>query len=167
MPSHINFASGLARQAGLDNIHFLEADFRHLDKEEIPSCDFIVCHGVYSWISQENHAAIRKFVKEKLKPGGIFYISYNCLPGWAATAPIQHLYRMFGQSSQGDTLEQVGQAMAKFDQVSATGKGYFGAQQKSIERQLNTIKKHEKTQNRRCLLLHFSLKLYSPIFCCV
>ncbi len=145
MPSHINFASGLARQAGLDNIHFLEADFRQLDKEDIPSCDFIVCHGVYSWISQENQAAIRKFVKEKLKPGGIFYVSYNCLPGWAAKAPIQHLYHMFGHSSQGDTLEQVDQAMAKFDQAFATGKGYFEAQQQSIQKQLNAIKKQEKS----------------------
>lgn len=142
-PSHIAFASGLARQAELDNINFLEADFRHLDKEDIPPCDFIICHGIYSWVSQENQAAIRKFVRDKLKPGGIFYISYNCLPGWAAAAPIQHLYRLFGQSALGDILQRVPQAMEKFDQAFATGKGYF-ALQKPIESKINEIKKHDK-----------------------
>jgi len=31
------------------------------------------------------------FIRQKLKVGGVLYISYNTLPGWAAFAPMRHL----------------------------------------------------------------------------
>jgi hypothetical protein len=35
--------------------------------------------------------AIVDFVRRKLKVGGVLYISYNTLPGWAAFVPMRHL----------------------------------------------------------------------------
>ena len=31
------------------------------------------------------------FIRRKLKVGGVMYISYNSMPGWAVVAPLQHL----------------------------------------------------------------------------
>ena len=46
--------------------------------------DFVGLHGVWSWISNANRAAVVEFLRRKLKPGGVLYISYNASPGWAA-----------------------------------------------------------------------------------
>jgi hypothetical protein len=43
------------------------------------------------WISHDNRQVLVDFVRRKLKVGGVMYISYNTLPGWAAFAPMRHL----------------------------------------------------------------------------
>jgi hypothetical protein len=57
----------------------------------LPDFDFIGLHGIWSWISDENRSVIVDFIRRKLKVGGVLYISYNTLPGWAAFAPMRHL----------------------------------------------------------------------------
>ena len=44
--------------------------------------DYIVCHGVYSWIPQFVRDALMRVVAERLSPEGIAVISFNVLPGW-------------------------------------------------------------------------------------
>jgi len=71
----------LSKSTGLTNLKLREADFRYLETRDLPDFDFITVHGVLSWINAENRKAIQRFVLKKLKPGGILYLSYNCLPG--------------------------------------------------------------------------------------
>lgn len=61
------------------------------NRKDLPDFDFIALHGIWSWISDENRRFIVDFVTRKLKLGGILYVSYNTLPGWAAFAPMRHL----------------------------------------------------------------------------
>lgn len=65
------------------------ADF--CNRADLPDFDFIGLHGIWSWISDVNRTAIVDFVRRKLRPGGILYLSYNAQPGWAAFAPLRHL----------------------------------------------------------------------------
>jgi methyltransferase-like protein/SAM-dependent methyltransferase len=44
--------------------------------------DYIICHGVYSWVPEQVQNKILSICKENLSPTGIAYISYNTLPGW-------------------------------------------------------------------------------------
>src|SRR5690606_20470454 len=60
-------------------------------RDDLPDFDYIGLHGIWSWISDENRAVIVEFIRRKLKVGGVLYISYNTLPGWAAFAPMRHL----------------------------------------------------------------------------
>lgn len=46
------------------------------------SFDYIICHGVYSWVPEPVRAAILKIIGEYLKPFGVAIVSYNVLPGW-------------------------------------------------------------------------------------
>jgi hypothetical protein len=57
----------------------------------LPEFDYIGLHGIWSWISDENRAVIVDLVRRKLKVGGVLYISYNTMPGWASFAPMRHL----------------------------------------------------------------------------
>ncbi|MEI6723735.1 MAG: methyltransferase regulatory domain-containing protein, partial [Betaproteobacteria bacterium] len=45
----------------------------------------------WSWISAENRQLVVDIVRRRLVPGGLFFVSYNCMPGWAAEVPLRHL----------------------------------------------------------------------------
>ena len=86
-PTHIANARGLAEAAGLKNIAFREADFAELSNDAaLPEFDIIALHGVYSWVSAEYRAAIVALIRRRLKSGGLVYISYDAMPGWAGIA---------------------------------------------------------------------------------
>lgn len=74
------------------NAHLVDdafADFAQ--RPDLPEFDYIGVHGIWSWISDENRAVMVDFIRRKLKVGGVLYISYNTLPGWASFAPMRHL----------------------------------------------------------------------------
>lgn len=73
--------SELARTAGLDNVELRAADFESLSPEEIGSVDYVVAHGVYSWIPPAARVALLACVRRCLAPGGIAFLSYNAYPG--------------------------------------------------------------------------------------
>jgi SAM-dependent methyltransferase len=93
MPAHVAEARDFANRAGIDNVHLLENSFADLaaGKVELPRFDFITMHGVYSWVSAQARGEIVAFIERYLKPGGIVYVSYNAMPGWAAALPLQRL----------------------------------------------------------------------------
>jgi SAM-dependent methyltransferase len=96
-PHHIAHAQQLARAAGLANVRFLEGDFLQLaqDPTSLGVFDWITAHGIVSWIPPAVHAALAKLVGACLQPGGVYYTSYNTLPGWLSAMPIQHLLRLW------------------------------------------------------------------------
>ncbi|MCS5710897.1 methyltransferase regulatory domain-containing protein [Candidatus Berkiella aquae] len=44
--------------------------------------DYIICHGVYSWVDNEARRKILQICHDNLSKNGIAYISYNTFPGW-------------------------------------------------------------------------------------
>lgn len=90
-PSQAAFAQELASAAGAGARLFDEAFADFAARSDLPDFDYIGLHGIWSWISDENRKVIVDFVRRKLKVGGVLYISYNTLPGWAAFAPMRHL----------------------------------------------------------------------------
>lgn len=93
-PAHAAHARELAAVTGSD-VHVFDDSFAELAaRPDLPEFDMIAMHGVWSWISDANRAVIVDLIRRKLAPGGIFFISYNVLPGWAATVPLRHLLRL-------------------------------------------------------------------------
>ncbi len=67
---------------GLDNLELRCADILSLG-EELGTFDYILCHGVFSWVSDEVRRKILAICRAHLAPQGVAYLSYNCMPGWA------------------------------------------------------------------------------------
>jgi methyltransferase-like protein/2-polyprenyl-3-methyl-5-hydroxy-6-metoxy-1,4-benzoquinol methylase len=44
--------------------------------------DYIVVHGVYSWVQDAVQEKILSICKQNLSPQGVAYVSYNTYPGW-------------------------------------------------------------------------------------
>ena len=78
-------SSGQERVArlGLKNIQLLVADLLNWDGGD-QQFDYIICHGVYSWVPPAVRETILKICKRHLSPQGVAYISYNTFPGWRA-----------------------------------------------------------------------------------
>jgi SAM-dependent methyltransferase len=90
-PAQAGFAQELARSCGNGAQLFDDSFADFCQRPDLPEFDFIGLHGIWSWISDANRRVIVDFVRRKLKVGGVLYISYNTLPGWAAFAPMRHL----------------------------------------------------------------------------
>jgi SAM-dependent methyltransferase len=124
-PAHIASARHQAAWLGVDNVQFIERDFADLLDADLPDFDFITLHGIYSWIGVEARQAIQRFIYEKLKPGGIVYNSYNCLPGWAPDSPIRRLLYEFGDTHHGDSAKRVELASKDAKDLADLKYGFF------------------------------------------
>ena len=104
-PAHAAFAQQLAEASGAQARLFDDSFAEFAQRGDLPEFDFIGLHGVWSWISDENRAAVVDFVRRKLKVGGVLQLSYNALPGWAGMVPMRHLMtehaRVLGAEGQG------------------------------------------------------------------
>ena len=80
----------LIRELQLDNISIMQADILTLD-ESVGKFDYIIVHGVYSWVPPVVQDHVIKLCRQLLNPNGIAYISYNTFPGWKLRLPIRDM----------------------------------------------------------------------------
>jgi SAM-dependent methyltransferase len=72
--------------------------------------DFIICHGVFSWVPVEVQQKIFAICRGNLAPNGIAYISYNTFPGWHFRGAVRDLVR-FHTRDGGSALERTEKAL--------------------------------------------------------
>lgn len=129
-PGQIANGQRVARLTGLSNLALEELSFEQvlgLPEGRIPQCDVIALHGVYSWISPENRAAIVRILDRYLKPGGMVYVSYNTLPGWAALAPLQRFVREHVARASGPVETEVLNALRAAREMADGEARFFGS----------------------------------------
>src|SRR5262245_17461170 len=89
-PVQIEVGRKVAAALGLNNLR-LEAR-SILDVEpSFGEFDYIVAHGVYSWVPPTVRDKILAVCKANLAPEGVAYVSYNTLPGWYLRAGARDL----------------------------------------------------------------------------
>ncbi len=93
--------------------------------EDLPPFDFIVLHGVYSWVPEAVRGEIREFIRRTLAPGGLVMVSYNAMPGWAHLQPIRRMMRAYAESLPGNSLDKARAAFARVEFLARNGAGYF------------------------------------------
>jgi methyltransferase-like protein/SAM-dependent methyltransferase len=80
------------RGAGLGNL-----EIRQLDLADFPAdagtFDYILCHGVYSWVPPGIREKILGIGRRHLHPQGVFYVSYNTYPGWHLRGVVRDMMR--------------------------------------------------------------------------
>ncbi|MDQ2978043.1 MAG: class I SAM-dependent methyltransferase [Acidobacteriota bacterium] len=96
--------------AGLDNVRLLAADFTSIP-EDLGEFDYVVCHGVYSWVPPETADLLLRLCRRHLTPGGIAYVSYNTYPGWHRKEMLRDMMG-FHVRSLTRTSEKIEQARA-------------------------------------------------------
>ena len=124
-PAHIANAQRLAADGGIDNIEYIELSFDQLSARDLPDFDYIGLHGVWSWINESNQALVRQFIKSRLAPGGLVYVSYNCLPEWGAGMPLRRLLFEHVTAGFGPTQQRIERALQFADELAKKGGSYF------------------------------------------
>ena len=76
--------------------------------------DYIVSHGVYSWVPDAVQQAILRICDERLSACGVAYVSYNTLPGWRMRGMVRDLMRYHAMTIE-DPAQRVAQARAILD----------------------------------------------------
>lgn len=71
----------LISELKLTNIEILHRNILTLD-ENLGTFDYVIAHGVYSWVPPEVQVYMLDLISKVLSPTGIAYVSYNTLPGW-------------------------------------------------------------------------------------
>lgn len=99
-----------AQRLGLRNVSLHAASLESLP-EELGPFDYIVAHGVYSWVPPEVREALLRLCAKRLAPGGVAYVSFNTLPGWHALRSVRDLLR-FGVEPRLGVRERVAAARA-------------------------------------------------------
>ena len=73
-------ARRMARELGLRNVQLLELDLRDLPAD-LGTFDYIISHGLYSWVPADVRAHVLPLIARHLAPQGVAFVSYNTLPG--------------------------------------------------------------------------------------
>lgn len=97
-PSQAVFARDLVAASGARANFFDDAFDEFAERPGLPEFDFVALHGVWSWVNDDARAKIVAFLRRKLKPGGLVYISYNTQPGWALAGPLRHLMKRHAET---------------------------------------------------------------------
>jgi len=126
-PGFIDEARRRAADLGIGNVEFHQRSFEELVAADLAPFDFIVLHGVYSWVGPAARRAVRDVVDKLLEPGGLVYVSYNCWPGWALEAPLRRLLVELTATGRGSTGERAEQALAPLAALSNSKLRYFTA----------------------------------------
>jgi len=95
----------------LPNVKFLCKDIAALHEEDLGKFDYIIVHGIYSWVNHATRKAILDICKNNLNPQGVAYVSYNTLPGWGMRGALRDMMLMH-TSGIPDILGKVAQAKA-------------------------------------------------------
>lgn len=103
-----------AARLGLSNVEFVEADLLELAPAGLGQFDYIVAHGVYSWIPPEAQQALLALCDACLSPEGVAYVSYNTYPGWKSKEVLRDAMLFHGRGQPPADQVDYGRSMAEF-----------------------------------------------------
>ena len=123
--------------AGLTNVSLIQSDIASIGSE-IGTFDYIIAHGVYSWVDDGVKDALLRLIDEHLAEDGLAYVSYNTYPGWHTMEEVRQLM-MFSNRDKaqfnhkekvlhGKTIGSiVGSQILKYDNLKERNSKFLGA----------------------------------------
>lgn len=103
-------------QLGLRNVQLLCRDLLE-PGDDLGDFDYVIAHGVYSWVAAAVREALLTLIKQVLRPQGVAYISYNTYPGWHITAIVREAM-LFHARNAATPAEKAADARTMLDFVA-------------------------------------------------
>jgi SAM-dependent methyltransferase len=113
---HVEEGRSLISDLGLKNVEIVRSDLADYDFSRL-RFDYIICHGVYSWVPDHVQQAILRVCAETLADDGIAYISYNVLPGWHLRRIVRDIC-LFHSRTEGPPQLRVARSRWMLEQVA-------------------------------------------------
>ena len=112
----VNQGREVIEALGLKNLHLHAMSLTDITPD-FGQFDYIIAHGVFSWVPPEVREAMLRIVRDNLSPLGISYISYNTYPGWKAGDIVRDAMLLHSHSAQTKD-EKLGSAKAVLNLLS-------------------------------------------------
>jgi SAM-dependent methyltransferase len=128
----------VARAAGVADVELLHRDVRDMRDVQasgLGAFDYVIAHGVYSWVPEAIRCDVLAVMRSALATDGIGFVSVNALPGWSLRRALRVLLRE-ASADLDDPGGKVRAALALVDEVAAAGAeetGFFGVLAKAAE----------------------------------
>ena len=100
-----------ANRLGIQNVRYVCSDVRDLAPTDFTPFDYIIAHGLYSWVPDDARAAILAFCRDTLAPSGLAYISYNAQPGWSTRQLVRETLRRSRSVREAGVSEKANKAI--------------------------------------------------------
>ncbi len=128
MPEHVQHAQNLLSSFRND-AEVTDQSFEELvGASSKMQFDTVSLHGIWSWINDTNRSFILRFLRERVKPGGLVYLSYNAQPGWSSGVPVQFLMNYLRTRvvpSASSASKQTHDVLSLIHQIADLPSGYF------------------------------------------
>lgn len=128
----------LVDQLGLPNITLRHASILDVN-ESYGLFDYIICHGVFSWVPDNVREKILAICAQHLTPQGVAYVSYNTYPGWHMRGMIRDMMRYHALRFDG-AERQVKQARALLDFLARSAPQDGGAFAALLQSELEALR---------------------------
>ncbi len=109
-PRQIEAAESLRASLSIPNVRFYAMDITAWD-ETLGTFDYIIAHGLYSWVAAPVRAALLDLCRRALAPHGVAYISYNTYPGWHMLAGVRDMM-LYHTAAETDPTVKIQKAAA-------------------------------------------------------
>ncbi len=161
-PVQVQEGQKVVQDLGIKNLDLRAMSLTDIDKD-FGEFDYIIVHGVFSWVPPEVRQAILRICRENLAPKGIAYISYNTYPGWKAGDIVRDAMLLHSHTSSGDE-EKLASAKTMLTLLSK-GLSAGNPLAASLRRAVAQLEKHSdyyvaheylETFNSPCYFLEFA-----------
>ena len=157
-------------QQRIERLDLANIELRHANlldaRSSLGEFDYVICHGVYSWVPADVQTAILEVCRDHLSPNGVAFVSYNTYPGWHFRGLVRDMM-CYHDNSQRSPQERVVQARALLgflaESVSAESSAYgmmlrgeFELLSKHDDRYL--FHEHLEANNHPCYFHEFMAK---------
>jgi len=109
---HVCEANALIEELNLKNAQVLHRSITD-PTDDLGEFDYILAHGVFSWVPRAVQDRLLKICGQHLAPNGIAYVSYNTLPGWHLRGVLRA--SMLAYCGTGRASQRLAKAHALFD----------------------------------------------------
>ncbi len=124
----------------IPNIQLVARDFREID-DSYGKFDYIVCHGVFSWVPPDTQNRILELCQQRLATNGIAYISYNAYPGWFMRGMIRQMM-LHHIKNVDEPIAKVKQARALLAFLVESTEGQSTPYSQFLKSELEMLAKH-------------------------
>lgn len=132
--------NAIIERMGLENVRLEEKDILTVD-ESFGKFDYIIVHGIWSWVPDAVKDKIFSICRNNLTEHGIAYISYNVYPGWKRQEQLREIMYFAGRDVLEEPLEARTRkgldALKALAEILENDKGLGGGKLPAIQKILN------------------------------
>ena len=125
---------------GLKTLELRQLDI--LEADELGEFDYIVSHGVFSWVPPRVQAKLLQICQRHLAPNGVAYVSYNTYPGWHIRGVVRDMM-LYRGAQFADPEKRLAQAKSLVEFVAQATSGTDTPYQRLLKSELEHIGRME------------------------